>query len=174
MNWYYADESDQQHECAEDDLAGLVEDGTISRGTLVWNETMSDWKQAGEVCPELFGPSEARPPALSPSQAQQVGSPVTNAPVRTTPATDPLAVIALVLGVMGLLCFQLFGIGGIICGHIAYNKAVREGVPSANKGLALGGIITGYISLVLLIIIMVIYGGAMFMGFSEAMEEASP
>ncbi len=181
MNWYYADELDQQHECGEDGLPGLVEKGTVSQTTLVWNETMSDWKPAGEVLPKLFSsdetssadfsPTESQPPALSRVQAKQVSSPIPSAPVRTTPATDPLAVIALVLGVLGVLCFQLFGIGGIICGHIAYNKAVREGVPSPNKGLALAGIITGYVSLLLLVVIMIFYGGAMFMGMKETSLE---
>ena len=174
MKWFYADDSDQQQEFSEEDFSSLVEGGTIQEKTLVWNETMSDWEEASRVKPELFevassqpsaGP--AAPPALSLSQEKRAISPINTPYTPTTPATDPLAVIALVCGIMGFLCFPLIGLGGVICGHIAYNKAVKSGTPSPNKDLALGGIITGYIGVLIMVVVAIFYGFAFFMAFQE-------
>ncbi len=45
--WYYI-KNDQRHgPISENDVRGLVENGTITRDTLVWREGMSDWQQAG-------------------------------------------------------------------------------------------------------------------------------
>lgn len=174
MKWFYADQSDQQQEFQEDDFSYLVERGTIQKDTLVWNETMDDWKNASEVKPELFEAAPASvdtptiPPALTPTQEKRAISPVGTPYSQTaTPQTDPLAIVALVLGIMGFLCFPLLGLGGVICGHMAYNKASRSGAPSPNKGLALGGIITGYIGVLVMVLIIVFYGFAFFMAFQE-------
>ena len=185
MKWYYADDSDQQHEVDESDLASLVESGTIQKETLVWNETMADWKPALEAKADLFpsttsgtdsftptespfvSSSSSSPPTLSPYQTQTAATSPAGTFAQPTPQTDPMAVVSLVLGILGLLCFPLLGLGGVICGHMAYNKATRNGEKSANKGLALGGIITGYLGVLIMIGAIIFYGFAIFMAAQE-------
>lgn len=69
MQWYYADASRNQVAFDESQAAGLVRSNTLTQSTLVWNETMPDWKPLGTVKPELFAlaaPVASSPPAYSP------------------------------------------------------------------------------------------------------------
>lgn len=174
MQWYYADESDQQHEIAENRLGELARAGAIRPDTLVWNETLEDWKECREVRPDLFDPAAeappAAPPVLTPAQRQAAAGATGSLQTTAAAPTDPLAVTALVCGILGLLCFQLFSIVGVITGHIAYRRASEESVPTGNKGMALAGIIMGYIGLLLLLVIILFYGGIFALGLaSESM-----
>lgn len=158
IQWYYADESDQQRPVAEDELGGLVKSGAIKAGTLLWNETMADWKQAAEVRPDLFG-TVTTPPLLSPVQRREIVVNRTVVAGQRSP-TDPVAVCALVFGIIGLLFCgaPVFSLPGIICGHISRRRARDEVNPSSNGGLALAGLITGYIGLALFAVVVLFYG----------------
>jgi type II secretory pathway pseudopilin PulG len=66
-----------------------------------------------------------------------------------------LAIWSLVLGilavVLSVVCIgPLFAIPAVICGHMAYGRIRRSGGALAGEGLALGGLITGYISIALI------------------------
>jgi general secretion pathway protein G len=79
-------------------------------------------------------------------------------PVPTIPAEPQncgLAVWSLVLGILAIVlsvvCIgPLLGIPAVICGHIAYSRIKRSAGALAGGGLALGGLITGYISIALI------------------------
>ena len=79
-------------------------------------------------------------------------------PLPTTPVQPKnagLAIWSLVLGILGLTCFWLFtAIPAVICGHIAYSRIKRSGGALAGEGLALGGLITGYVSIALSIFVL--------------------
>jgi hypothetical protein len=156
MEWYYADESDRQHLTGDDRLPGLVAAGTIRPGTLLWNETLTNWVPAIQLRPDLFGTSIV-PPVLTADQRRDIayGGPGYPAAV---PPTDPMAITALVLGLISLFCFPLLGIGAVICGHIARKRAGESSVPTSSGGLALAGLICGYLSLVVLAFIILVYG----------------
>ena len=81
------------------------------------------------------------------------------APPIPTPAPAPkncgLAVWSLVLGisaiVLSIACIgPLFAIPAVICGHLAYSRIKRSAGALTGDGLALGGLITGYISFALI------------------------
>jgi Domain of unknown function (DUF4190) len=68
------------------------------------------------------------------------------------PTTSALAIWSLVLGILGLLfllvCISpLFAIPAVICGHMAYSRIKRSSGVLTGDGLALAGLITGYISI---------------------------
>lgn len=66
----------------------------------------------------------------------------------TPPRTSGLAVWSLVLGILGLLCFSIFSaIPGVICGHQALSKIKHSGGSLTGQGLAIGGLITGYLGI---------------------------
>jgi hypothetical protein len=77
-------------------------------------------------------------------------------PVPTVPAQPKncgLAVWSLVLGILAivLVCIgPLFAIPAVICGHIAHSRIKRSSGALTGGGLALGGLITGYLSLALI------------------------
>lgn len=67
MNWYYAEAGQQVGPVDQAQFDGLVRSGTIQAETLVWNETMEDWRPYGEVRPSSVGapdPGQARAPIV--------------------------------------------------------------------------------------------------------------
>jgi hypothetical protein len=71
------------------------------------------------------------------------------------PTNCGLAVWSLVLGILAIVlsvvCVgPLFGIPAVICGHIAYSRIKRSMGALSGGGLALGGLITGYLSIALI------------------------
>jgi hypothetical protein len=66
-----------------------------------------------------------------------------------------LAVWSLVLGVLSTTCFWLItGIPAVICGHMAYSRIKRSAGALEGQGLALAGLITGYVSIAISILIL--------------------
>ena len=68
------------------------------------------------------------------------------------PKNSALAIWSLVLGIMGLVLLlacigPLFAIPAVICGHMAYSHIQRSGGALIGQGVALAGLITGYISI---------------------------
>jgi hypothetical protein len=83
--------------------------------------------------------SETIPPAMS---------------AASQPKTSALAIWSLVLGILGILfllvCISpLFAIPAVICAHMAYSRIKRSNGMLAGQGMALAGLITGYVSIAL-------------------------
>ncbi|MDF1752710.1 MAG: GYF domain-containing protein [Verrucomicrobiales bacterium] len=149
MEWYYADETDQQISFQEEEFKGLVEVGAIKSDTLVWNSTMPDWKKASLVQPMLFGPVAGGPPPVSGS----VAPPLNVAPsyqATAPPGADGLGIASLVCGILSILMSCGYGIGlipgiaAIICGHMSKKRAM-EISPTSSSGVTMAGLIMGYI-----------------------------
>jgi len=80
------------------------------------------------------------------------------------PKTEGLAVASIVLGVLTFFCSILTGIPAIICGHIARGRIARSGGALAGGGVAMVGLLLGYLSIILLIgmVILVVGVGMKF------------
>jgi hypothetical protein len=79
------------------------------------------------------------PPALPPSAGSAM-----------PPKTDPLAIWSLVLGIVSLVCCGIISaIPAIICGHKSLDKIKNSSGTLEGNGLAIGGLITGYLGAVL-------------------------
>jgi uncharacterized RDD family membrane protein YckC len=65
MNWFYASNGTQQGPVTEADLLALLQAGTISANTQVWQEGMADWKPLSEARPDLA--ANAISPAFNPA-----------------------------------------------------------------------------------------------------------
>jgi Domain of unknown function (DUF4190) len=64
------------------------------------------------------------------------------------PKTSTLAVWSLVLGILSLTCFSIFAaIPGVICGHKARGRIKNSSGTLTGDGLAVAGLITGYIGM---------------------------
>jgi hypothetical protein len=69
--------------------------------------------------------------------------------------TAPVAIWSLVLGILSLTCFWILAaIPAVICGHIAGAKIKRSGGTLAGSGLAVAGLVTGYISIALSLVMI--------------------
>lgn len=71
--------------------------------------------------------------------------------------TAGIAITSLVLGIVGLLTVWLCGLGvlcaipAVICGHIGYARVKQSAGALAGRGLAMAGLIMGYLSIGLLV-----------------------
>jgi hypothetical protein len=68
--------------------------------------------------------------------------------------TNGLAIAALVLGCLQFFLWVLSGIPAIICGHIALSQIRRTG--QEGRGMAIAGLIIGYLGLVLFVAFVVL------------------
>jgi hypothetical protein len=68
--------------------------------------------------------------------------------VAPQPKTSALAIWSLVLGILSLACFTIFtAIPGVICGHKALSKIKKSGGELTGQGLAIAGLVTGYLGI---------------------------
>ncbi len=112
--------------------------GTLSPGDLAWQEGTPTWVPLASL---LAGAVPGAPPSF-PGAAPQT------AIVPANSQTSGLAITSLVLGILALPCFSIFtGIPAVICGHIARSKIRRAGGLQQGAGLALAGLILGYVSI---------------------------
>jgi hypothetical protein len=66
-----------------------------------------------------------------------------------------LAITSFVLGLLSLVCFSILaGVPAIICGHLARGRARRLPGQYGGAGLALAGLILGYVSLFVALVIL--------------------
>ena len=71
------------------------------------------------------------------------------------PQTPGIAIASLVCGILGFVCFGPVGsIPAIICGHIAKTRIKTSGGALTGDGMALAGLIMGYVGLGLFILII--------------------
>lgn len=189
MDWYYANERDEQVQVSEDELKRLAQSGSLQPDTFIWNESMDDWKAARLVKPQWFlGPGTATgaptsTPAANPAPSGDIiATPPQYRPPsipKAAPPTDGTALASLICGIAGLAfvsCYgfgAIFSIAGVVCGHLCRKRLIREGNTSS-AGLALAGLITSYIGIAIALIFILIIGGVIALGVAaEAANSAT-
>ena len=89
------------------------------------------------------------------------------------PKTSGLAIWSLVLGILSLVCFSLFSaIPGVICGHKALSKIKHSGGALAGQGLAIAGLVTGYLGILWAVIFIPLMFAIAVPNFIKARETA--
>jgi type II secretory pathway pseudopilin PulG len=133
-----------------------------------------------KVCPQCAAPVQVTPTPPPPQQANAPNPASTSAWLNVPPAsaqnapqyppqaqpyqryqppkTDGGAVASLILGISSIaLCLTVFtGIPAIILGHISFSKIKKSAGKLKGEGMALAGLILGYISLPFILIIAAI------------------
>ena len=140
--WYYGNDGQRIGPVEENDFRAMIAQGRIGTQTPVWREGMVDWQPLGQL-PELS--SHYAPPAhYDPGYAQNMAR------------SSGQAVASLVCGIIGLItCFPLLGIPAVICGHMALNQIENAQVPTTGRGMAIAGLIMGYIQILLILTLIV-------------------
>lgn len=87
--------------------------------------------------------------------------------------TAGIAITSLVFGILGLVCLGPLGaIPAVICGHIAKSKIKASAGALQGDGLALAGLILGYVSIGLMVVMLPIYAGIAIPAFAKARDTA--
>ena len=158
MQWYYSKNSTQLGPISDTELREKLASGEVMRTDLVWREGMPDWVAVVHVAElSMVLPN---PPQIA--AQDQTGTLAMNAPYTPPTAsgggipvgvpTSGLAIASLICGILGLVtCVFVPGIAGVICGHMALNRMADTSSPVGGRGMAIAGLITGYLSVLMLV-----------------------
>ncbi|HEX4141553.1 MAG TPA: DUF4190 domain-containing protein [Candidatus Methylacidiphilales bacterium] len=163
-NIYVVRGSEQAGPFTESDIRAQLASGTLTGDSMVWWDGLPEWTPLSRT------PLGAAPAA--PAPAPVVTAPMAPAPIQAAPAAavmpapgasrmSVLAIVSLITGILGLPLMLCWIIGlplqlcAIITGHIAMAQIGKDPTQSG-KGMALGGLICGYLGVVLLIVLFVI------------------
>ena len=176
--WYFELNGSQQGPESTDQIFQRLQSGQISHQTLMWCEGMEDWLPLSQV-PGLE--SAMNTPAANQAQAPQGASPyqapqhmqgVPGAAMNGIPRQNGLALTSMILGICSIvLTFGcgigfILGIPAVITGHIA-KKQMKEDNLQTGDGMALAGLIIGYIVIGLAVVTGVVIGLAFASGSSS-------
>ncbi len=87
--------------------------------------------------------------------------------------TAGVAVASLVLGILGLILLGPFGsIPAVICGHLALSQFKRKPEGPGGNGLALAGLILGYVQIGLMIVLLPLLAAILLPAITHATSQA--
>ncbi len=179
--WFYAKDGEQHGPVEADDLRSRLRAGELSNETLVWKEGMAQWLALGQVL-ELREPVPSSGETAAPMASEaQSSSPTPQASVAASDATpqpkvapqlvapvqqNTMALVSMILGITSIvLCLgALTGIPAIICGHISRKQFRESPVPQSGEGMAIAGLILGYLmtifSIAYIVFMILVFWGA--------------
>ena len=143
-HWFYGENGQQFGPVDDAGIRQLIASGRVTPATLIWCEGMPAWLPLAQV----------------PLLAQSV---VPYTPYYSSAPTCGLAIASMVCGIVGVMfCYfcALLGIPAVICGHMALKQINESPLPMAGRGMAITGLILGYlwIGLTLLGIFAAVFG----------------
>ena len=162
-DWFYGKDSTQHGPVSEQEIRNLISSGQIDINTIIWREGMTDWLPMKDVAEfqalsNSGTPTQGSQPYTTPT-VSNTAAPVHHAPVAPT---DALSIVSLVCGILALItCWLavLLGIPAVICGHLSLKKIKHSPTPIAGKGMAMAGLICGYIGLLIWLLLILFYVG---------------
>jgi competence protein ComGC len=92
-------------------------------------------------------------------------------PADSAPQTSGLAIASLVLGIVGFCSAGLTAIPAVICGHMALSQIGKSAGRQTGGGMAISGLVTGYLSLVIGVIALL--AGLALPVFGEVKERGN-
>ena len=146
--WYYGSSAGQKGPVEEGELRAMLASGQLGPEALVWRDGMKDWARLDTVAELSQGP-------VSPYSSPQSFAPGYYPPV----ATSGLAIASLVCGILAVVsCYfgGLTGIPAVICGHLALSKIPQSPVPISGRGMAIAGLVMGYLGILFSLAVVVI------------------
>jgi hypothetical protein len=137
--WHYGSSAGQHGPVEENELRAMIAAGNLGPETLVWRDGMRDWQPLGRV------------PELGANSPYSQGPPVPGYYPPIVP-TSGLAIASMICGIAGYFtCYfvGLVGIPAVICGHMALNRINTSPYPMGGRGMAISGLILGYLGILI-------------------------
>ena len=134
----------------------LVDKGVITHDTFLWKIGWQNWKSARQIYPEKYITTPPSPPRLPNQPPPPFPNPDIDQSVCINPKTG-LAIASLVCGIVGSI-FSITSIPAVICGHVALVQIKNNPVNYGGKGMAIAGLVLGYIAIVLGIVLGTLKG----------------
>jgi hypothetical protein len=171
-----------------DQLRQWLTEGRVNGQTKVQAADATEWKMMADL-PEfavLFPkappapPSPARGVPIFDQAFQRVGPPAPPPPARGVPitplppqpGTSQMAVWAMVLGILAVLCCQILGPVAIVLGAVSLSQ-FKSRPELKGRGFAITGIVLGIVSLLMIIggILLLIFTPDFWQNFQRAMQQ---
>ncbi len=177
--WYFENKGQQNGPISKADLQAKISAGELGADALIWKDGMADWLPVAQVSEFSVagsgGQSHYAPPTSNPVNMNTGNS------LPAVPPTSGLAIACLVCGILAIVaCYihALFGIPAVICGHMSMKQFRDPNRPMSGKGMAIAGLICGYIGILIQVVILVFIGFFAAAvangegGFKDLIEEA--
>ena len=140
----------------------MLAEGSLSGEDLAWQDGMAGWEPVSTIAGS-FPAGGGGPPAL-PSAGGTYAPPLANvgpqAWAGAPQGNSGLAVASMVLGILCLILFfthvfaLLLGLMAIVFGHVSRSSIRRSQGRITGSGMALAGLITGYLGTALAVVIV--------------------
>jgi Domain of unknown function (DUF4190)/GYF domain 2 len=138
--WFYSVDNQQAGPVTDAELHGLVATGRVLPATLVWRDGMPKWMEFSQL-------STVGTASLPPSSYHGGMS---------YPTTSGYAIASLIFGIIGLIsCLFFLGLPAVILGHIAMHQIDHAPRNVSGRGMAITGLICGYLGILLIATILV-------------------
>ncbi|MDA8968573.1 GYF domain-containing protein [Akkermansiaceae bacterium] len=169
--WYYGQGGQQEGPIDEATMRSRIASGQVGPADLVWREGMAEWLPLAQVTELAPAPASAETSPYATPGTNPVAAPQQYyAPAAPT---SGLAIASMVCGILSIIfCYvnALVGIPAVICGHMAMKRIKASQGQIAGQGMALAGLICGYIGIVLQLITI---GFFVFIFAAAASNESS-
>ncbi len=136
--WYYLQNGQQVGPVSKEGLQELLQRQSLPVTTGIWSRGMPDWVPANQVAEVMAGVSGGYipQPVAGGAYARASG-----------PVPSGMAIASMVLGIIGVLgAAILTSVPAIICGHIARRQIRDAEGRVGGEGMALTGLILGYLT----------------------------
>lgn len=124
--------------------------------------SLDNWKSTVSPTPGMAVDFVANDDVAADIYHSQQGAQQQTTSATTQGQTSVLAIVSLVLGILGI--FFIGSIAAIICGHIARSQIRKSNGEQTGDGLALAGLILGYLSIAFWMLWLVFVGGLAMLG----------
>jgi len=172
--YYVSRNGVQQGPHSLEQINSLLAAGQLAVSDLAWQEGMANWEPLSRI-PGLStaGGPPPMPGAYSPPMANvspQMGM------AQGPPRSSGMAIASMVLGILALLFFfthifaLILGLLAVIFGHISRGTIVRSRGQVSGGGMAMAGLVTGYIGIVLAVILLIFAAFVVKEVFNEGSE----
>lgn len=142
---------------------------------VAWHEGLADWQPLSGL--EVLSAATSAPAA--PAAPPPVPQPIFKAPqpaaapqpVQTS--TTSLPGWSLGLGIASFFCWIFTAIPAVICGHKALGKMKRGEVSDSGRGMAVAGLILGYLTIAMSVLVIPIMAAIAVPTFNSVQERAT-
>lgn len=142
--WFYSQANERIGPVPLDALVEEMVAGRVKDHDLLWTEGLPNWVPASEVLEVQKAVADARMSLAAPGWTPQPR-------MAQAPQMNTMALTSMILGICSIVMgtMILTGLPAVICGHIARRQIRESPHTTGGDGMALAGLILGYLSILM-------------------------
>lgn len=148
MSYFVAKNGEKSGPLERDEVYRRLVAGELTGTDLGWCEGMGEWEPLSKLFPPQAPPISGSAPVFGPTPGQSYPA------AASAPKTSGLAIASMICGILSFFTCGLSGIPAIITGHMARSQIKKSLGVIGGNGLALAGLITGYLGFCITLVSM--------------------